>query len=135
LARASSSCLSRSFQSASKTSSIKSSHTFQYFHLLGYFTLQLSAHPTTCQKSLAHLRNLPLFAMTPRVRSDLSSASELLESLSFSKVFRFRLEDLVVLMGENENASPSLAFNGPSIDNMFRRKVIDREASSRRSFG
>jgi hypothetical protein len=73
--------------------------------------------------------------MIPRIRSGLSSESELLESYPFSKIFRFRLEDLVLMMGEKEKASPSLAFNGPSIDNVLRRKVIDREASSRRSFG
>jgi hypothetical protein len=50
-------------------------------------------------------------------------------------IFRLRLEGLVLIMGEKEKASSSLAFNGPSIDNVFRRKVIDREASSRRSFG
>jgi hypothetical protein len=73
--------------------------------------------------------------MTPRIRSGLSSEPELLESYSFSEVFRLRLEDLVLAIGEKEKASPSLAFNGPRIDSVFRRKVIDREASSRRSFG
>jgi hypothetical protein len=48
---------------------------------------------------------------------------------------RLRLEDLVLIMGEKEKASPSFAFRGPRIDKVFRRKVIDLDASSRRSFG
>jgi hypothetical protein len=74
--------------------------------------------------------------MIPLIRSGLSSASELLESSSFSNAIRPRLEDLLaVMIGEKEKASSSFAFKGPRIDKVFRRKVIARDASSRRSLG
>jgi hypothetical protein len=41
----------------------------------------------------------------------------------------------VLVMGEKEKASPSFAFKGPRMDKVFRRKVIDRDASSRRALG
>jgi hypothetical protein len=119
---------SLSSQSPSMTSSIYPSHTFQYFHLFGYATLQLNAQPTTCQKSFAHRRTLPWFATTPSIRS--SSPDSLLPS-SPPPLLPRRLPR--VLGGVIENASPRFAFSGPSVARRLRRNVMARHASSARS--
>lgn len=124
---ASVSSASLSSQSASSTSNMYPNHAFQYFHLFGYATLQLNAHPTICQKSFALRRMRPWFATTPPIAS-----SSPPDSLLPSSAMRPRRAPRV-LNGDRENASPRLPFRGPSVARRLRRNVRARHATSTRS--